>query len=271
MRLGISSFTYVWAVGVPGYEQPDRPMTAWELLDKAEELGIHVVQFADNLPLDLLSSDERSRLLRRATSSGISLETGMAGIEHKQLLRGLALAKELGSPILRLLIDTKGCEPTIDEVVSALGGVAKEFEREHVVLAIENHDRFNSGTLRQIVERIDSRCVGICYDTANSIGCLESAEQVLQTLAPFIVNVHLKDYCVFRPKHSKGFVVEGRAAGQGQLDIVRIFPRITELAHDCNVILELWPPPQATLTDSIALESRWAEESIRYLRQFLPE
>ena len=28
MRLGISSYTYVWAAGVPGYPTPDRPMTA---------------------------------------------------------------------------------------------------------------------------------------------------------------------------------------------------------------------------------------------------
>ena len=270
MRLGISSFTYVWSVGVPGYEQPVQPLTAWGLLDKAVELGVHVVQIGDNLPLNLFSQDARRRLARHAETAGISLEIGIAGIERKELLRGLAIASECGSPILRVLLDTNGNEPSVDEVVSTLGGIAADFERDNVVIAIENHDRFNSMTLRRIVERIGSRNVGICFDTANSIGCLESAEHVLETLGPFIVNVHLKDFRVFRPPHNKGFVVEGCAAGQGQLDVGRILRRVSELERESNLILELWPPPQATLADSIALESRWALESIRYLRQFVP-
>lgn len=271
MRLGISSFTYVWAVGVPGWQQPEKPLSAWGLLDKAASLGVSVVQFADNLSLGALSRDERSRFAQQAKSAKVSVETGMAGIDRKDLLTGLALAAEMESPILRTLLDTKNFEPTVDQVVSTLQGVVRDFERENVVLAIENHDRFKSSTLRQIIERIDSRNVGICFDTANSIGCLESAEQVLETLGPYIANVHYKDYCVFRPSHHKGFVVEGRAAGQGQLDMQWLFPRFSSLAHDSNMILELWPPPQASLSESIALESRWAEESVRYLRQFVTE
>jgi len=38
-----------------------------------------------------------------------------------------------------------------------------------------------------------------------------------------------------------------------------------------NVILEVWPPEQATVEDSIALEDRWVRASIPYLRQFVVE
>ena len=54
MQLGISSYTFSWAVGIPGYPQPLQPLTALALLDRASELGVGVVQIADNLPLDAL-------------------------------------------------------------------------------------------------------------------------------------------------------------------------------------------------------------------------
>jgi 3-oxoisoapionate decarboxylase len=94
---------------------------------------------------------------------------------------------------------------------------------------------------------------------------------VLETLGPHVVNVHVKDYRVFRPPHNKGFLVEGRPAGQGQLDVPRLIDRLEALGRDPNVILELWPPPQSTLEESIELEHRWAAESVAYLRELIAE
>ena len=37
------------------------------------------------------------------------------------------------------------------------------------------------------------------------------------------------------------------------------------------MILEVWPPEQPTVEESIALEDRWVRESIPYLRQFVVE
>ena len=51
MQLGISSYTYTWAVGVPG-SMPPKPLSAYDLVDKAFNLGLGVVQIADNLPLE---------------------------------------------------------------------------------------------------------------------------------------------------------------------------------------------------------------------------
>ena len=57
MLPGISSYTYTWAIGVPGKE-PKNPMTIFQLIEKAAEFGINVVQVADNLPLDHFSETE---------------------------------------------------------------------------------------------------------------------------------------------------------------------------------------------------------------------
>ncbi len=58
MRLGISSWTYPWAIGVSGFPQPVRPIRLADLLERAAVLKVGVVQVADNLPLHELDSVE---------------------------------------------------------------------------------------------------------------------------------------------------------------------------------------------------------------------
>jgi sugar phosphate isomerase/epimerase len=83
--------------------------------------------------------------------------------------------------------------------------------------------------------------------------------------------LHLKDYHITRPAHQKGFVVEGRPAGQGRLDIPGLLAELRACGPDPDAILELWPPPRATVAESITVEDAWAAESVRYLRRFIPE
>src|ERR1700682_4883524 len=106
MDLGISSYTYVWWAGVPGYPQPADPLTAYSLLDTACSLGASVVQIADNLPLERLSDSELSNFARYARECHIAIEVGTRGIDHENLRRYLEIAAALQSSLLRTLIDT---------------------------------------------------------------------------------------------------------------------------------------------------------------------
>src|SRR4051794_40193573 len=114
MRLGISSYTYVWAVGVPGYPPPQEPLTAAGLLAKAAELGVRVVQIADNLPLDRLSGSEIAKLATMAREHGLQIEVGTCGIEPEHLRAYLKLADQLHSPVVRVVIDTDTRHPSPD-------------------------------------------------------------------------------------------------------------------------------------------------------------
>lgn len=64
--------------------------------------------------------------------------------------------------------------------------------------------------------------MGICVDTVNSIGAGESVDYIVDTLAPFTVNLHIKDFGIARLPHKQGFIVDGRIAGEGMLDIALI-------------------------------------------------
>jgi sugar phosphate isomerase/epimerase len=246
-------------------------MTAERLLDKAAEREVRVVQFADNLPLDRLSGPERSALRRCAEALQLDIELGTRGIVPEHLIDYLRLAQEFGSPLVRIVTDTDEYHPSPDDVVVALRGVMPAFERAGVTLAIENHDRFRGAILAEILNRVDSPRVGICLDTANSIGCLENLESLLSAVGDRVVNVHLKDYQIARLPHLKGFMVEGRPAGRGQLDIPWLLAELRTRARDPNAIVELWPPPEPSIAESVAKEENWATESIHYLRQWITE
>jgi len=271
MRLGISSYTYVWAVGVPGYPPPPQPLSAIGLVEKACRLGVRVVQICDNLPLALLSDLQLDDLAGAARRSGIDLELGTCGVDLDHLRSYLDVAVRLASPLLRVVLDSEDHHPAPDEAVQALRSVLPDFKRSRVCLAIENHDRFPAATLAEMLRELDSPYVGICLDTANSLGCGEDLDTLLRVLGPWVVNLHVKDFTVSRLPHKKGFLVEGCPAGRGQLDIPRLLADLRAIGKQPNAILELWPPPESTVAASIAKEDAWAAESIRYLRQFITE
>lgn len=268
MRLGLSSYTYTWAVGVPGH-MPARRMTALDLLDRTRTLGVAVVQFADNLPLDALTDAEVTALDEKAQDAAIAIEVGTRGFAPDHLRRYLALAVRLGSPILRVVVDAPGHAPSDDEIVATARGLVPDLEAARVTLAIENHDRFRAAHLVEILERIASERVRICLDTTNSFGASEGPETVVAALGPYTVNLHVKDYAIARHGYKMGFTIEGRPAGQGHLPISWLLDALLRLGGDPNAILELWTPPEPALEATIAKEARWAEESVTYLRTLI--
>jgi 3-oxoisoapionate decarboxylase len=271
MRLGLGSYTFTWAVGVPG-QPPARPLTALGLLQKAWELGVRLVQVCDNLPILRLPQREFDEFAEFARAHHLQLEFGTRGIaDTENLLAHLKLAVWFETPFVRLVLDSPRHEPSPEETVSMLRPLLPRFADAGVSLAIENHDRFTSATLARIVEELGPAHTGICLDTVNSFGALEGPEVVIRTLAPYTLNLHVKDFTIRRVSSQMGFVVEGCAAGQGRLNVPWLLDQLRAAGRDVNAILELWTPFGATLDDTIAREAAWADESVRHLRQFISD
>ena len=73
MRLGLSSYSYGWAVGTPG-SRPVHALDELGLLDRCQEHGLRLLQVGDNLPLHTLDSARLARFLDRACAEGVELE-----------------------------------------------------------------------------------------------------------------------------------------------------------------------------------------------------
>jgi sugar phosphate isomerase/epimerase len=270
MHLGIGSYTFAWAIGVPGHPPP-APMNAFGLLGEAKRLGVGVVQFCDNLPFTALTSAELDRFQLEASSAGVAIELGTRGLDYDNLRAHLSLCRRLGSPFLRLVVDSPGDEPSPDQVLARLKPLLPEFAAAGVGLALENHDRFSSRTLAALVRAMGIDQVGICLDTVNSFGALEGPEVVTEVLGELIFCLHVKDFTIRRVSHNMGFVIEGCAAGQGRLNIPWLLKRLKRCSNPFNAILETWVTPGNSLEETVARERAWADEGIRYLRTLIPD
>lgn len=270
MLIGIGSYTYPWAVGMAGMPALNNSLTPLALIEKAVLLGVSVVQICDNMPLDCLTIPDLRLLVDTASAAGIRLEVGTRGCQPDHLLCYLAYAEQCHSPLLRIVLDTANDQPSLDEVVRRLCSVRRDFTHAGIRVAIENHDRFRAAEFAEIVQRVGPEFAGICLDTVNSFGALEGPDVVVRTLAPWVINLHVKDFTVSRVPSQLGFLIEGRPAGQGRLDIPWLISTLGGVQYEMSAILELWTPPAAHIEETIINENQWAQAGVAYLRTLIP-
>ena len=265
MRLGISSYTFGWAVGVTGHE-PARPLDEHGLLAKARELGVDLLQIGDNLPLHRFDGTRLDEFAGHAASKGVRLEVGARRLTPERVAEYAVIARRLNAKLLRFVIDDADYHPGAKEVMRILRESVSLLDG--LLLGIENHDRFRAATLREVIEYAGSERIGVCLDTANSLGAGEGIEAVAGVLAPLVLNLHVKDFQIERVPHLMGFTVTGRPAGSGLLDLPRLLDLLAPFRRCQTAVLELWTPPEPRMEETIAREAAWAAQSIRYLKPF---
>jgi len=266
MKLGISSYTYTWAIGLPG-QLPAAPMNYYGLIEKARGLDVRLIQVADNLPLELMKDDELEAFHQAATEEGIQLEAGARRMTEANLDKYIHIAGVIHAPILRYVIDGPGFTPGIDDIVQIIKNALPALKENNIILALENYERLKASDFAGIVEKIGSDHVGICLDSVNSLGAGEGLETVVELLGPMTVNLHIKDYCIERLDHKMGFLIEGCPAGEGMLNVPWLLEHVSERCE--SAILEQWTPPERKLMDTIAKEDEWAKESILFLKNLM--
>jgi len=267
MQLGLGSYTYGWAIGVRGYE-PVMPMTELDLLDRAVHHGVDLVQVCDNLPIHQFSAERLTHFNRQAMNAGIRVEVGSSRLTLPRVVEMIHLAKQVRSNLIRFVIDGPGFHPNSREVIQTLREV--EPLLDGLRLGLENHDRFPARTLRSIMEEVNSERIGICLDTANSLGAGEGIRTVVSELGPFTINLHIKDFQIERVPHLMGFRVEGRPAGEGMLDLLWLLNELAPFRRCETAVLELWTPPEKSIEETVSKEELWAGQSLIRLKQLWP-
>lgn len=265
MKLGISSYTYTWAFGVPG-SLPSKQMSATDLIDKAFAFDLKVVQIADNLPLENMTETELENLCKYAVEKGVSIEMGGRGLTPEHTMKCLMVAEMLHSPILRMVIDKADYEPNIRSIIQSIRELLPEFESRKIRLALENHDQFKASEFAQIIQAINSEWLGICLDSVNSMGAGEGFETVAEILIPYTINLHIKDFSIRRISHKMGLIIEGTPAGSGKLNIEDLIVKLNRIGQCQTAILELWTPSETDLAQTIMKENEWANQSVKYLK-----
>lgn len=269
ISLGLGSYGLSWSIGVPNFPPPEAPMDAFDVLDFADDLGLTRVQYADNMSVEALDSEQQSRLRDTAHRRNITVEIGTRGSQPDHIRRWIVLAKYYRSPILRIVPDAGADRPSPEALIERLRAILPDLHAAGVALAIENHDRFKARTLAEIIEAVDDPHVGICLDTVNAFGALEGTEVVVAALAKHTINLHVKEFVVRRAQHSMGFEVTGAPAGQGRLNIPWLLETLSAHGRSFSAIIETWMPPLPTMRETTQQEQDWVRQSVAYLRTLI--
>ncbi len=268
MELGIASWSVPWSIGVPGYPQPSSPLGAVGLLEKAVGADTCVVQIADNMPLHELPDSDLDRLREAARARGLRLESGTRSLNPEHLARYIGITHRIGARLLRTVLSGSLCGP--EQLTAAETGIRQilpMLDREDVTLALENNEAFSAAEFAILIRRIASPRVGICLDTANSLGRPETLETVVEQLAEHAVVLHAKDYDIRRVDTRMGFSVTGTPAGEGRVNFDWV---LTELCRHgrtgISVIVEHWQPFAGTIEETLRIEEEWLVRSVKFLR-----
>ena len=235
------------------------------MVQRAKDLGVHVVHFLDNLPLDKCNDDAVRGAGEFAKQHGIEVEIGTRGTDPEHLVRYLQIAGRMGARLIRTMGGWHGAPASLEEVEHNLRKVLPAFGEAGVRIALENYEAYRTSDLAALVGRIDHPALGICLDLTNSFGALESADEILRNLVPFTISVHLKEFAVERLEFLMGFAFRGKPTGRGMLPLQKMFAALSAASRQANVIVEQWPPFQETLAKTMELELNWARESVEYL------
>ena len=229
------------------------------------------MQIADNLPLHELPQAELDRLREAALARELILEAGTRSLDPEHLARYAAIARRIGARLLRTVLS--GSLLGAEQMAKAEEGiqhVLPVLQQQGVTLALENNEAFSASEFAGLMRRIGSPAVGICLDTANSLGRPETLETVVEHLAEHAVMLHAKDYDIRRIDTRMGFSVIGRAAGDGRVKFDWVLAELRQRGRDhISVIVEHWPPFEGTIEATLRTEEEWLVRSVRFLRSKL--
>jgi sugar phosphate isomerase/epimerase len=191
------------------------------------------------------------RLREKAQAAGMYLEGSIRLPQDRadvdRFTSEVRTAKEAGATVLRTVAMTGRRYETL-ATAAAFREFAMQAERslalaEPVVakhdmrLAIENHKDWRIEELLSLLKRLESKHVGVCVDTGNSIALLEDPLAVVEAYAPWALSVHLKDMAV--AEYEDGFLLSEVPLGTGYLDLDAIVRTLRKARPEIHFNLEM--------------------------------
>lgn len=261
-RIGLSSYAFFWQLS----DKVSAPLTIHQALEKTAALGVELFQICDYAPLESMSDAELEAVRATADRLRIALELGTKGIRPAHLRKFLHIAGILGAPLLRTMFNVPGHTPTAEEAVAIFKEVLPEFEAAGVKIAVETYEQVPTSRILDVIRGVDSPSLGICSDPANTVAALEMPREVIDAVAPYVLNMHIKDFAFSRKEGWVGFTYSGAPLGDGLLDYDYMVRKLQPHQRNINQIVEHWLPWQDSEDETIRLENQWTQQSIDFLR-----
>ncbi|MCG2622898.1 sugar phosphate isomerase/epimerase [Arthrobacter sp. I2-34] len=260
--IGLSSYAFFWQLS----DKVSAPLDLHQVLERTAGLGVDLFQICDYAPLESMADRELKAVRATADSLGIALELGTKGIRPEHLQKFLHIAGILDAPLLRTMFKVPGHSPTVDEATAILAGMLPAFEAAGVKVAVETYEQVPTADVLEVIRRVASPSLGVCSDPANTVAALEMPREVIDAVAPYVLNMHIKDFAFSRKEGWVGFTYSGAPLGEGLLDYDYMVRKLQPQERNINQIVEHWLPRQDSEAETIRLENQWTAQSLDFLR-----
>lgn len=260
--IGLGTYSFFWQHS----SLAAQPLTLGDMLRRTRDLGVDLFQICDYPQLLTYSAQEIRDLRVLADDLGMQLELGTRGVLPDHLASYLNLAETLGASLVRSMINTAEHQPSLSEAETLLRTALPAYEDAGITVALETYEQIKSNDLVALVEAVASPSLGICLDPANSVAALENPHDVIDRCAPYVANIHSKDFAFTRRGGWVGFTLEGVPLGTGLLDYGYLLEKVQPHERGINQIIEHWLPLGETIEDTIRLENSWNTSNLHYLR-----
>jgi sugar phosphate isomerase/epimerase len=243
MRIGLSVYGTVFSMGIhPASGRPAiRPQ---QLMDQALAAGLEGVE----LPTSLLQGENVTAVARHAQEHGLFITLAVGGYEPDKLAEAIDLGARLGAGTVRTVVggaklggDRRSLagrwQSFLQEVLMGLQEATAIAERVAVNLAVENHQDLASEELLWLCESIGSQRFGVTLDTGNPLATAEEPLDFTRRVAPYVKNVHLKDYYIYLSE--EGYHLIRCPLGQGVINFPAIFGILEEACPGVTMSIEL--------------------------------
>jgi len=259
--IGLGTYAFFWQHWA---ENPAR-IDVHEALRRTRELGVDLFQICDYAPLDSMSDRELAEVRATAGALGITLEVGTKGVSPEKLRRYLDIAVALDAGLVRSMLFSPESRPTLGEAETYLGDAMVAYEAAGVTLALETYEQVTSTDLVSLVESVGHPNLGICLDPANAVAALENPRDVIDRTAPYVKNIHVKDFAFTRRGGWVGFTLEGARLGEGLLDYDYLVQTVRPDERGINQVIEHWLPLHDTIDETVQLENDWTFHNLTSL------
>lgn len=264
MTIGLGTFAFFWRWS----SRVRRPLCLADMLQATAEAGAEAFQICDYPAIEEYADGELMALRRQADTLGIALELGTRQVRVERLDRYRHLAQLLGARVVRTMItrdELRAGDPT-DSLRTAL----PSFERAGIAIALETYEQIPTERLVEVVQAVDSPYLGICADPANCVAALEHPSRVMDRIAPYVLNLHVKDFTFTRHEGWVGFNLVGAPLGEGMLDYEHLLATIRPGERGISQIVEHWLPWQGDEEKTCRTEQAWTDHSLEFLRRTQP-
>lgn len=229
------------------WNTPEQILQVHRLLELAAQVGGGGAQGG----LVDISFEYARKVRKMAEDLGmyVEIQTFLPGLDEDPAVfeHAVRVSKEAGATSLRVVcLRGRRYEMfnTLEEWKTAVAGYHKQLaiavpivEKHQMPLGVETHKDWTVDEHLALLKQFSSEYFGVTLDTGNNMALLDDEMEVVEKLAPYTFNVHLKDMAV--EEYEEGLLLSEVPLGEGMLDMKRIVDTIRAAKPRVNFSLEM--------------------------------